>query len=43
MEHPYLLKLHIINQLETEICLSFQKERLLVYNAFQNPFSLLGK
>lgn len=38
MEHPYLLKLHIINQLETEICLVFQNECLLVYNAFQNPF-----
>lgn len=43
MEHPYLLKLLIINQLEAEICLTFQNDCLLMYNAFQNPFSLLGK
>lgn len=43
MEHPYLLKLHIINQLETEICLSFQNECFVVYNTFQNSFSLPGK
>lgn len=43
MEHPYLLKLHIINQLDTEICLSVQKEYLLEYNTLQNPFSLLRK
>lgn len=43
MEHPYLLKLHVINQLDTEICLCVQKKYLLKYNTLQNPFSLLGK
>lgn len=43
MEHTYLLKLHVINQLDTEICLRVQKKYLLKYNTLQNPFSLLGR
>lgn len=43
MEHPYLLNLHIINQLGTEIGLGAQNEYLLQCNTLQNPFSLLRK